>query len=177
MGLQHKHRHAAWAWACIMGMNRQHRHEHALWTWTCIMDMGMQHGHGHAAWTHAWSMDMGNQHGHRHAAWTWTCSMDMDMDMVLGDHCSIVALFNAFESTFSLFLQSFQRKGRRWWPLWSSQPLSQARIVSWLFYYKDNAVVKAMGNFQTAMTVPDQEKPESQCRLSRAQNWPGVVGI
>ncbi len=116
------------------------------------MDTCMQHGHMHAAWTWACSMDTGMQHEHGEAAWTRTCSMDMDM--MLGDHCSIVALFNAFDSSFSLFLQSFPRKGHRWRPLWPSPPLSsQTRTVSWCFYYKDNIVVKAMWSFQTEITI------------------------
>jgi hypothetical protein len=94
-----------------MGMNMQHGQEHAVWTWTCSMDMDMQQGHGYAALTHACSMDTGMQHEHGHAAWTWTCSMGMAM--MLGDHRSIVALFKAFDSTFSLFLQCFPRKGRQ----------------------------------------------------------------
>ncbi len=150
--MQHGHGRTAWARACSMSMGMQHGHEHAAWTGTCSMDMDMQHGHGyaartcmdmqhwhmHAAWTRACSMDTGMQHEHGHAAWTWTCSMGMAM--MLGDHRSIVALFKAFDSTFSLFLQCFPRKGRQWWPLWPSPPpASLARTVSWYFYYKDNA--------------------------------------
>jgi hypothetical protein len=44
-------------------------------------------------------MDTGMQHGHGHAAKTWPCSMGLGM--MLGDHCSIVTVLNAFHSIFS----------------------------------------------------------------------------
>jgi hypothetical protein len=37
-------------------------------------------------------------------------------------------------------------------------------------------MIRIHSEFRIAYDVPDQEKPESQYRLSAVQNWPGVVG-
>ncbi len=50
-----------------------------------------------------------------------------------------------------------------------------------LFELKSVFIASKFGQIQKQCTVylnvPDLVKPESRCRLSRAHNWPGVLGI
>ncbi len=152
--MQHEHGHAAWEWTCrtYMDIDMQHEHGYAACIWACSMDMGMQHGKRHAAWAWACSMSMGMLHGRGHAVWTWTCSMALGM--MLGNHCCIIAVLMHSTATFLLLLPSFPCNGRQWWPFWPSPlPSSEAITVRWSFYFRNNAVMKAVWNFQCAMTI------------------------